>query len=142
MSCEGSSVLSPGSGVGRVLFLTMQKETWGRGIGKTKKPFQRNLIPGTAKMAQWVKCLPYKHKDLSLNPQHPSKSWTRGTHLRSAGRSNRQIPGVCWPASLVSCRVLGSLKRHCPKNEGEGWRIGSVGKRLLPSLIEHNPWVL
>lgn len=35
----------------------------------------QHLVAG--EMAQWANCVMCKHEDLSLDPQHPHKSWAQ-----------------------------------------------------------------
>lgn len=53
-------------------------------------------LPGAGKMAQSVKCLPSKHKDLSLDLQHPHKKLSM-----AAGRWRRGTLGAHWPFALA-----------------------------------------
>lgn len=88
---------------------------WGRlseaaacesGVEETDRKKVEQLVgelDGVLGVAHWEQDLTHKHKDLSLGPQHPRKSWT--WPLAPGGDRRRHIPGTCWPASLAKLQV-------------------------------------
>lgn len=81
-------------------------------------------------MAQSVKCLPFKHENLSSDPQHYIKKKARHT-LEGIGR-DRRIPGACWPASLaksVGSRIWPCLqKTNKAESDWRGCLVSASGK--------------
>lgn len=70
-------------------------------------------------MVQSVKCLPLKHEDLRLDPQHPQTAGhCCSLHLqyqRWGGRDGKEDLWACWPGSpakLGSCRFSKGSRLH------------------------------
>lgn len=72
------------------------------------------------------KCLPSKHKDLSLDPQHAcAKPGTMPiiSVLKAGGGRHRQVSEAPWPVSPAQLSVIPSQKDRGEK--GDGSRRGS-----------------
>lgn len=69
-------------------------------------------------MASWVKCLLYKHEDVSLDPQHPHKKTgvVVCASIPSAGRGgDKQILETHQPVSLAKL-AISSLVSYIKNN--------------------------
>lgn len=79
------------------------------------------LSPVSGGDAQWVKCLPHKHEDLSPDPQDPSKN--AGVALCTGNPSPggwRQNPSNRCPSNLTKMTSSISVKDLALKNSVEG----------------------
>lgn len=66
-------------------------------------------------MAQFVKCLLYKHKSMSFNSQNPTKSpCSKFWHW---GGKDWMMPRICWQVCLAESVVPGPVKDSISDNK-------------------------
>lgn len=67
-------------------------------------------------MAQLVKCLPYKHKELHLDLNNHRKAEYKSMCLQPRHLCRqRALPEVLWPTSLVKLIISRFIVRPCLK---------------------------
>lgn len=71
-------------------------------------------------VARWVKCLPYKHRALSLCPQHPHNEPVKvsQTFHPSTGKHGKSL-GACWPRRLSERPCLTKVSRRRTKDNSQ-----------------------
>lgn len=83
---------------------------------------------------QFIKCLPWKHEDLCLEPWCPHKCgvWQPTSATSGLGSGDRWTPGVHWPASLAE-----SNSRLSEGNWLTKARWGEIRANTQVSLLAH-----
>lgn len=94
-----------------------------------------------------VKFMPWKHKDLSLGPQHLYKSqawWYTSVSLVLKKVGTLGV-GTQWPPSQ-SCSVPGSVRRPASKDKGERqrsteWPLASTSASICSTYTTHTLYI-
>jgi hypothetical protein len=78
----------------------------------------KNKTPWAEERLWGQELLPWKHKDLNLNPQHPHKNLDMAMHASNTRGwgTDKQIPGAHWPTGPLACRPLPNTELWCSKN--------------------------
>ena len=96
-------------------------------VGPGRKHLNQNLVKGTWKRGQFVKCLPCKHEVMSLDVQDPRKRG-HGTSAWISVLGSQKQAGDLWIASLSKAANSGFGERLCQV-------IRSYRKFVLPALL-------
>lgn len=81
-------------------------------------------------MAQWIKCLPYNHKNLGSGPLYPLKKLAIVVYNSRAEGAETLDPEVHGPASQAKLKSFRVSERSCLKT-------GTRGRYLMSTLGLH-----